>query len=57
MFFSRRYPIKTRLSEYGITADKIPELVNKLKEHGMTALSETRDITPEVSQRILENAF
>jgi NADP-dependent alcohol dehydrogenase len=49
--------IKTRLSEYGITADKIPELVNKMKEHGMTALSETRDITPEVSQRILENAF
>lgn len=49
--------IKTRLSDYGITADKIPALVEQLKAHGMTALSETRDITLEVSQKILENAF
>ena len=46
--------IKTRLSEYGVTADKIPVLVEQLKDHGMTALSETQDITPEVSQKILE---
>jgi NADP-dependent alcohol dehydrogenase len=49
--------IKTRLSEYNVTADKIPTLVGQLKSHGLTALSETGAITLEVSQKILENAF
>jgi len=49
--------IKTRLSEYGISTDKIPALVEQLKAHSLTALSETGAITPEVSQKILENAF
>lgn len=49
--------IKTRLSEYGVTADKIPAIVEKLKAHGLTALSETQDITPEVSTKILEKAM
>jgi NADP-dependent alcohol dehydrogenase len=49
--------IKTRLSEYGVTADKIPLVVQQLKDHGMTALSETQDITPDISQKILEAAM
>jgi len=49
--------IKTRLSEYGVSANKIPELVEKLKAHGMTRLSETGAITLQVSQQILENAL
>ena len=49
--------IKTRLSEYGVTSDKIQNVVEQLKAHGMTALSETQDITPEVSKSILENAM
>ena len=49
--------IKTRLSQYGATADTIATIVDQLKEHGMTALSETQDITPEVSRRILERAL
>ncbi|ACF13257.1 iron-containing alcohol dehydrogenase [Chloroherpeton thalassium ATCC 35110] len=49
--------IKTRLSEYGITADDIPALIDQLKAHGMVALSETQDITPEISQKILEKAM
>lgn len=49
--------IKTRLSEYGVTADKIPLVIELLKAHGLTALSETQDITLEVSQKILEKAF
>jgi NADP-dependent alcohol dehydrogenase len=48
--------IKTRLSEYGVTADKIPALVEQLKAHGLTALSETRDINPDISREILEAA-
>lgn len=49
--------IKTRLSEYGVTADKIPVVIEQLKAHGLTALSETQDITLEVSQKILEKAL
>jgi NADP-dependent alcohol dehydrogenase len=49
--------IKTRLSEYGVGADKIPAVVEQLKAHGMTALSETRDLTLEISRKILEKAM
>lgn len=49
--------IKTRLSQYGVTADKIPVVVEQLKAHGLTALSETQDITLDVSQQILEKAL
>ena len=49
--------IKTHLSEYGVTANKIPDVIAKLKAHGMTALSETQDITPEISRMILEKAL
>ncbi|MBS4058300.1 MAG: iron-containing alcohol dehydrogenase [Bacteroidales bacterium] len=49
--------ISTRLSAYGITADKIPALAEQLKAHGMTKLSEHQDITPDISLKILQNAF
>jgi len=49
--------IKTRLSEYGVGADKISAIVEQLKAHGMTALSETRDLTLEISRKILEKAM
>ena len=49
--------IKTHLSQYGVGADKIPVVVEQLKVHGMTALSETRDLSPDVSQKILEKAM
>jgi NADP-dependent alcohol dehydrogenase len=49
--------VKTRLSEYGVTADKIPAIVGQLKAHGLNKLSETRDLSLEISQIILEKAF
>ncbi len=49
--------IKTRLSQYGVTADKIPVIVEQLKSHGLTALSETKDLTLEISLQILEAAM
>jgi NADP-dependent alcohol dehydrogenase len=55
--FFERLGIKTRLSQYGVTADKIPVVVEQLKVHGLTALSETQDITLDVSKKILETAF
>jgi NADP-dependent alcohol dehydrogenase len=48
--------VKTRLSEYGIGAGAIPGLVEALEAHGMKALGEHRDITLDVSRRILERA-
>lgn len=49
--------IKTKLSEYGVTADQISMVIEQLKAHGMVALSESRVITPEVSRKILEKAL
>lgn len=49
--------LKTRLSEYGVDADKIPAIIEQLKIHGLIALSETQDITLDVSREILENAL
>ncbi len=49
--------VKTRLSEYGVTADKIPAIIDQLKAHGLTKLSETKDMSLEISQKILEKAF
>lgn len=48
--------VKTRLSQYGVGADKIPVVIEQLKAHGMTALSETQDLTLDISQKILEGA-
>lgn len=45
--------VKTRLSEYGVGAERIPEVVAQLKAHGMVALSETGDLTPEIAEEIL----
>ena len=49
--------VKTRLSQYGVGADKIPVVIEQLKAHGMTALSETQDLTLDISQTILEGAM
>lgn len=49
--------IKTRLSDYGVTADKIDLIVEQLGEHGLTALSETGDLTLDISREILVKAL
>lgn len=49
--------IPTRLSAYGLGADAIDTLVAQLQAHGMTALGEHQNITPEVSRRILQGAL
>lgn len=49
--------IKTRLSQYGVGADKIPAIIGQLKAHGMTALSETGDLTLDVIEKILEKSL
>ena len=49
--------ISTRLSTYGVERKDLDKLISGLKAKGMIALSENRDITPEFSLRILENAL
>lgn len=48
--------VKTHLSQYGVGANKIPVVIEQLKAHGMTALSETQELTLDISQKILEGA-
>jgi NADP-dependent alcohol dehydrogenase len=54
--FFERMSVATRLSAYGIDGSSIAVLIAKLTEHGMTALGEHGDVTPEVSRQILELA-
>ncbi len=49
--------VPTRLSAYGVTAERIDDLVRALETRGMTALGEKRGVTLEVSRRILETAL
>lgn len=49
--------IKTRLSDYGLDASHIDEIVLNLKNHGQIKLSETGDLTPEVVKEILKIAL
>jgi NADP-dependent alcohol dehydrogenase len=48
--------VKTRLSDYGVKAEQIDDVIEALKAHGMVALSESGDLTPEISREILEGA-
>lgn len=52
--FFETMKIKTRLSDYGITADSIPELVSRLEQHGMVKLGERQNVTPELVRTVLE---
>ena len=49
--------VKTHLSDYGVGADQIPTIIAGLEAQGMTALSETRDLTLDVVKVILERAL
>ncbi|WP_279028545.1 alcohol dehydrogenase [Gibbsiella quercinecans] len=54
--FFEKMGVATRMADYQLDGSSIPALLNKLKEHGMTALGERQDITLAVSQRIYEAA-
>jgi NADP-dependent alcohol dehydrogenase len=49
--------ISTRMSDYDVGAEDINMLVEQLETHGMKALGEHQNITPEVSRRILQGAL
>ena len=49
--------VPTRLGAYGVGAGDVAAVVAQLQAHGMVALGEQREVTPEVSRRILEAAL
>ncbi len=49
--------VATRLDQYGVQEGQISDIVDALKSHGMTALSERGDMTPDVSHQVLQDAF
>jgi NADP-dependent alcohol dehydrogenase len=55
--FFERMGIPTRLTAYGVGRESIDTLVAQLTSHGMTALGEHRDLTPEDSRRVLAGCF
>ncbi|MGO5000270.1 iron-containing alcohol dehydrogenase [Oceanisphaera sp. W20_SRM_FM3] len=45
--------VKTRLSDYGLGAEHIDAIIDSLTAHGMVALGEHGDVTPEHCRQIL----
>ena len=54
--FFERMTVGTRLRDYQIAGDSIATLIAKLEAHGMTALGEHGDVTPEVSREVYQLA-
>ena len=49
--------VPTRLGSYGVGADAIPAMLDKLQLHGMTALGEHQDVGIERSREVYELAL
>jgi len=54
--FFESLQVRTRLSDYGISAEAIPALVAQLERHGMTALGENRSFGLDGSRQVFELA-
>ncbi|GAA4029068.1 iron-containing alcohol dehydrogenase [Actimicrobium antarcticum] len=52
--FFEQMGVKTRLGDYGLKADSIDTILTQLGAHKMTTLGERRDVTLEVSRKVLE---
>ena len=55
--FFKRMNMPTRLSDVQLDASNIDKLIQKLELHGMTSLGEHRNVTLDVSRRVLEQAL
>ncbi len=55
--FFEQMQVKTRLSDYGIGKESIPLLLERLQVHGMVRLGEHKEITLDVSKKILERSL
>lgn len=55
--FFNEMGLPTRLSQVGLGESDIDVIISNLEKHGMVALGEHRDITPDVSRKILMTAL
>jgi len=55
--FFESMQVPTRLKAYRLAADCIPVVLEQLRAHGMVALGEHSDVTPELVQRVLEDCL
>ncbi|CAQ84994.1 MULTISPECIES: iron-containing alcohol dehydrogenase [Photorhabdus] len=55
--FFENLGIQTHLSDYNLSIDDIDRVVKQLEAHGMTQLGENRDITLDISRRILQESL
>jgi len=46
--------VKTRLGDYELGTESIAAVLQQLQDHKMIGLGERRDVTLEVSRRVLE---
>ena len=52
--FFEQMGVKTRLADYGLKAENIETVLTQLDSHRMTMLGERRDVTLDVSRKVLE---
>ena len=55
--FFESMQVPTRLCDYNITADIIPDVIEQLKAHKMILLGEKMDVTPELVESILKKCL
>lgn len=51
--FFESLQVKTRLRDYGIDESAVPAILAQLERHGMTKLGEKREITLDISEKIV----
>jgi NADP-dependent alcohol dehydrogenase len=52
--FFEQMGVKTRLADYRLGAESVEAILTHLESHNMTALGEQRDVTLDVSRKVLE---
>ena len=52
--FFEQMQVPTRLAGYGLTHECIPAVLEQLQAHGLTALGEQADVTPDLARKALE---
>ncbi|MBS1004492.1 MULTISPECIES: iron-containing alcohol dehydrogenase [Acetobacter] len=55
--FFEEMGIQTHLRDYDVPASDITVIVEQLRKNGMVKLGEQHDVTPEISQKILEVSY
>ena len=55
--FFESMQVPTRLCDYNIAADIIPEVIEQLKAHKMILLGEKKDVTPDLVESVLKKCL